>query len=146
MYFILFLLGMVVLCIGWEAAKRESRQRQERYRTLLNTQFVCLETRLAADLCGTYFVLGRRKRKCDLCLADLNDPTISRIHAVLWWDGTDFCIQPVYQFHFLKPSRYTRVIVNGQSVPPSGVKVKPGDEIILGRSHFTIRRKTEVLV
>jgi pSer/pThr/pTyr-binding forkhead associated (FHA) protein len=74
------------------------------------------------------FVIGRG-READLCLAE---PTISRLHAAIEWDGECHTLQD------LGSTNGTRV--NGR--PASRAELRDGDEIELGRLALRLRGPT----
>lgn len=138
MYYLMILCGILTLLVAIGILKQEMRQRQERYRELLHTNFLVCNSDLGMELSCAHYVIGRRERRCDICLKSLKDRAISRVHAVLWYDGHTYCIAPVYQRKLLGKSAYTTLSVNGSPVPPKGCVLRPGDVIRMGNHNFTL--------
>lgn len=138
-YVITALLGLLVMILAFWGVEEEMNRRQNRYKRLFHTKFVALDSGKSVELSCVHYVMGRRKRRCDLCLEHLNDPSISRVHAVMWHDGVHFCIAPAYNFRFFGGSKYPEVLVNGRQVPPVGIAIEYGDIIQMGHSQFTLR-------
>lgn len=85
-------------------------------------------TTVEHEIYRTHMVLGRRKRKCDICLDFYNDPEISREHCVLWYDGERFHLSPVYR---PGSGSYTSVVVRSRPIPPEGVELAFGQNFYI---------------
>ena len=143
LYTATILAGILMLILAFIAAESEMHYRQSYYTTLLHARFVSLDTHMGVDLSCIYYTVGRRKRRCDLSLDFLHDGTISRVHAILWHDGENFCIKPSYTFCLFGGSHYPQISVNGNLVPPSGRALHYGDVIQMGHSKFTLENTSK---
>lgn len=148
-YIITVMIGLLTLIAAVLGLSGELELRRKRNCAILHTAFTIYGRRDAngrevqANLYCTDNLIGRRKRKCNICLDRLKDPTISRIHARLWLHNGQFCIAPVPRG--LLPSRvtYPEIFVNGVSVPPQGMIVYTGDVIRMGNSEFYLKDTKE---
>jgi hypothetical protein len=133
-------MGMAaVLCAG-KLLGEEMKRRREAYRRQLHTRFLVLDSALSVDLSRTHYVIGRRKRRCDISLDALGDRTIGKVHGVLWHDGRAFCIAPHYgKTGREKKKEYSRILINGIPVPPKGSVIRCGDVIRMGRHRFMLQ-------
>lgn len=140
----LLTLGCAVLCLSVEMDLRRKRNRE-----ILHTAFTVYGRRdpngreVQADLYCTDNLIGRRKRKCNICLEKLNDPAISRIHARLWLEHGHFCIAPVPRGWFPGRITYPEIHINGTPVPSQGMIVYTGDVIRMGNSEFYLKDTKE---
>lgn len=149
LYSLSILAGLLALTAALAGLKDEMLLRRQRSRDMLHTAFVIYGRRTAdgrevqADLYCTDNLIGRRKRKCNICLENLEDPAISRIHARLWLEKGHFCIAPVPRG--LLPGRrtYPEIFVNGYAVPSEGMILLAGDLIRMGNSEFYIKDTKE---
>lgn len=143
------LIGLLALAAAVICLPEEMELRRKRNCEILHTAFTIYGRRDAngrevqANLYCTDNLIGRRKRKCNICLDKLRDPTISRIHARLWLEHGNFCIAPVPRG--LPPFRvtYPEILVNGALVPPQGMIVYTGDVIRMGNSEFYLKDTKE---
>lgn len=148
-YIFTVLIGLLSLTAAVIGLSEELELRRKRNCEILHTAFTIYGRRDAsgrevqASLYCTDNLIGRRKRKCNICLDRLKDPTISRIHARLWLDHGQFCIAPVPRG--LIPSRvtYPEIHVNGVLVPPQGMIIYTGDVIRMGNSEFYLKDTKE---
>lgn len=87
------------------------------------------------EIYRTHLVLGRRRRKCDICLDFYNDLAISREHGVLWYDGSRFHLKPVY-----RPGSggYTSIVVRNRLIPPEGVVLDFGQNFYINGHEFEL--------
>lgn len=138
MYYIMILCGVLALLIAARGLNREMVQRQKYYKELLHTKFCVCNSNEAMDLACTYYVVGRRKRRCDISLRELRDMSISKVHAILWYDGHSFCIKPVCVRKLFGKSKYSILHINGRSVPPGGSRLSYGDVIRMGNNYFVL--------
>lgn len=139
MYFLMISMGMLgVLCAG-KLLSHEMWNRRESYREQLHTRFAVYQGTMSLDLTRTHYVIGRRKRRCDINLEQLKDRSIAKVHAVLWYDGHSFCIAPIYRKTGKeKKKAYTSITINGVPVPPCGSVVRYGDMIRMGNHRFVL--------
>lgn len=144
LYFLMMVAGTAALLLMTSAADEEMQRRTDHYRSLLHTAFVHCESDMEAQLHRTYYVIGRRRRRADLALDFCNDPSIARVHAIMWYDGTQFCIAPAHSGYDNNTS-YPAVFVNGIQIPISGAIVAHGDVIQLGNSHFILKNTEKVV-
>lgn len=135
LYLFVIFSGILTTTLSLYLAGHEMEARRSRYCALFHTRLVCCRGGEEIDLYRTHYVVGRRKRRCDLELDFLQDKSISKVHATLWYDGSRFCIAPVKK----SPDEYTRVLVNGAPVPPCGVTLAWGDVIEMGSSQFILK-------
>lgn len=78
------------------------------------------------------FVLGKELHKVDYCLS--GNPTISRRHCALRWDGNDVCVEDLGSLN--------GTFVNDvKCVPSKFFKVKDGDTIRMSDEEFTYHQK-----
>ena len=139
LYLFMVCTGVLTVFSAWTILRSEMKQRNEGYRQLLHTRFVILENNKFLDLTRTHYVIGRRKRRCDISLEDLHDLSISKTHAVLWHDGHAFCIAPLCSKSGAKKTKkYSKILVNGIHVPPQGCSVQYGDLIQMGEHQFML--------
>lgn len=129
------MLAGVVLVLLWVALSAHERElRLSQYKEKMHAALLLHdvpgqagETKtLMCDLYRAHTILGRRKRKCDVCLDCYEDLGISREHAVLWYDGRNFHIAPVYSYGL---GNYTQIRVDGECVPPAGVVLHMGESV-----------------
>lgn len=128
-YVIMTAAGFLALLFAYLLAEEECTKRHKLYEQRLHTQLVLFDApdrNLACTLYRTNNVLGRRKRRSDICLACFKDGRISRNHAILSYDGENFHIKPVFR---LKSFRHTEIIVENELVPPQGRIIRYGDRI-----------------
>ena len=144
LYFLIIAAGIAALLLMVCIADEEMQRRTHHYRSQLHTAFVHCESDMEAQLHRTYYVIGRRRRRADLALDFCNDPSIARIHAIMWYDGTQFCIAPARNGYGSNNS-YPAVFVNGIQIPISGAVVAHGDVIQLGNSHFILKDTEKVV-
>jgi len=117
------------LLAGWNAQREMAARRQAAIRSL-HTRITVCGTRMHADLWSACYVIGRRRRRCDLDLSGADrGGTVSKVHAVLRRTSSGFRIFPVYD---RKKHRYTEVYVNAAAVSPKGCEVRYYDQIRLG--------------
>lgn len=148
-YTLTALIGLLALTAAFFGLPEEMEFRRKRNTQILHTAFTIYGRRDAnghevqANLYCTDNLIGRRKRKCNICLDKLNDPAISRIHARLWLEHGQFCIAPVPRG--LLPGRitYPEILVNSVPVPPQGMIVYIGDVIRMGNSEFYLKDTKE---
>lgn len=135
-YFIMATAGVFALLFALLLAEEECAKRHKHYEQCLHTQLVLFDAQdrnlgradLACTLYRTNNVLGRRKRRSDICLACFKDGCISRNHAILSYDGENFRIKPVFR---LNSFRHTEIIVENEVVPPKGRIIHYGDRIAI---------------
>lgn len=140
------LAGILTLLLSTYSSRSQMMHRREVCRQYFNIRFVNTRTGGFLDLTAGHYVIGRQRKKCDISLDDLDDPTISRVHAVLFWDGNSYCIAPVHpNSPFAHPS-YPNVYIHRcgcplqeAAVPMEGVKLRHGDVLRLGESEFTLK-------
>lgn len=147
-YVLSVLLGAASLIAALSCAEEDMFKRKRRCQNMLHTDFVLYdmkhpENAPASSLHRTYNVIGRRRRKCDLCLDFTGDQSISRIHAVLTYRKGVFYVAP-YQ-HNLPWSRkpLPEVYVDGALVPPEGVRVGYGMVVRIGNTEFYLKDTRE---
>lgn len=140
--FLTVMTGLMTLILAFWIATDEMDRRHRYYAAKLHTVFVSVETKMTHQLYRTYYTIGRQRRQADLAVDFCNDPSISRVHAILWYDlkGNQFCIKPApkHKTFFSKPT-YPTVYVNNKPIPNSGVPLRNGDMIRLGQSHFILQ-------
>ena len=140
-YYIPTILAGVVLVVmtGWLVTVEEKR-RHLHFKRRCHTSFVALDTNRARNLYRSHYIIGRRKRRCDI---QIKDQTVSRVHATLWHDGTSFCIAPCRDMELLELAKNRKelptVYVNGEKVPLEGVVLCWGDVIRMGNSRFMLK-------
>lgn len=140
------MLGLSAMLLALCCADQEMEKRQAHYRELLHTSFVLCGKDMEADLYCSYYVIGRRRRRSDLCLDILNDRSISKVHAILWYDNNSgrFFIAPAKNWKWRTGVYYPRVYVNGRLVPPEGTMLHYGDGIRMGNSEFMLVHREEM--
>lgn len=137
------MLLLIASCLGLCAAgymillqKKERAARRAFYarqcQAKLEVSMPKQETVTTELTCG-YYIIGRRRRRSDLCL---NDQTVSRQHAVLWYNGTQYCIRPIK-----KKDGISMVYVNHRQVSLEGQAVHDGDVIQVGDTRMKLYRK-----
>ena len=148
-YVLTVLSGLLALVSAAFCLSMERNLRRDRNRRIIHTAFTMYGRRnkdgqeVQADLYCTDNLIGRRKRKCNICLADLKDSSISRVHARLWIDNGTFCIAPVARYSFPAKVTYSEVYLNGTPVPREGMIVYIGDVIRMGNSEFYLKDTKE---
>lgn len=129
---------LLVALAGWLLTAEEQR-RKVHFQRCYHTSFLDLNTKKARKLYRSHYIIGRRKRRCDIYVKG----AISRVHAVLWHDGANFCIAPSRDLEILKlpadEKALPDVYVNGDKVPEEGVALCYGDVIRLGDGYFTLK-------
>ena len=138
LYILTVIFGLATMFLVAYTATEEMHRRTNYYRKQLHTSFVHCESGMEAQLHRTYYVVGRRRRRADLALDFCNDPSIARVHATLWYDGTQFCIAPA-QNGFGKKISYPAIFVNGIPIPNRGIPLVYGDTIRMGNHHFILK-------
>lgn len=130
MYFVVTIAGVLALLGAMLLADEECVKRRKAYEQLLHTRLVLFDADTNGDLSCTLYrtnnVLGRRKRRSDICLASYKDGRISRNHAILSYDGENIWIKPVFRFH---SCRHTEIVVENELLPPQGRIIRYGDRI-----------------
>ena len=148
-YTLTVLIGLLTLAIALVGLPVELELRRKRNCEILHTAFTIYDRRdslgreVQAELYCTDNLIGRRKRKCNICLDKLHDPSISRIHARLWLENGHFCIAPVPRGLLPNRLNYPQVFVRDVLVPPQGMVVYHGDIIQLGNSRFYLKDTKE---
>lgn len=149
MQFLVSLLGLMATTAMFLLSRQEMRLRQEEAIRRINTTLILKlprpmtlqgpgfipGTRLQEvpfPLWSCSYMLGRRRIRCDLNLSPF-DPlkTLSREHALLTFDGSNFRITPVLNH---KTGRYSVITVNGAPVGPDGQAIGYEDMVGLGSS------------
>lgn len=139
-YMFTILAGILLVGLtGWLMTVEEKR-RKRHYQRRYDTDFLDLDTEKARRLYRSHYIIGRRKRRCDI---RIKDSSISRVHAILWHDGSSFCIAPCRDMELLEKkedrSILPEVYVNGNIVPPEGIALDWDDVIRLGNRRFQIK-------
>ena len=135
------LTGVVTVALVFWLMKDECDRRHRYYVRAFHTRIVDLEGNRARELYRSSYVIGRRKRRCDICL---RDEAVAKVHAVLWHDGQDFRIAPCRDMELLEEAKQLpRVYVNGVEVPPQGVVLEMGDVIRMGSSRLMLEDTRE---
>ena len=149
LYHLIILIGLLALVPAFACLVAEQNQRKQRNKEMLHTAFTVYGRRTTdgreyeADLWCTDNLIGRRKRKCNLCVDFLNDNAIAKVHARLWLHGGYFCIAPVAKGWFPGRITYHNIFVNGYPVPKEGMVLYPGDLIRMGNSEFYLKNTKE---
>lgn len=147
-YYIIIAAGLLSLLIAMFLADEECAKRHKHYEQCLHTDLVLYNAgdrkeNLACTLYRTNTVLGRRKRRSDICLACYKDGRISRNHAILSYDGENFRIKPVFR---LNGFRHTEIVVENKIVPPQGQVIHYGDRIAIAGHLMQLRNTNELKV
>ena len=133
------LIGIVTVVMAFSLLGTEEKRRYSHFKEQYHTILIDLnEEDRVRDLFRSHYIIGRRKRRCDIYL---DDPSVSRVHAVLWHDGIHFCIAPVRDLEILnkhKRKKLPKVYVNNEEVSEDGVVLCRGDVIRLGNSRFML--------
>lgn len=133
---LLCILGGVAIVTGFQASVVEGRLRN-RYYTKQMGAFLEIhapgKTVEKIALASTSLILGRRPRKCQI---RLKDPSVSRIHALLFRQEGAFWIQPAYNED---DKCWGQVIVNGAELCNQPKKLRSGDRITLGQLQIYYR-------
>ena len=132
------LIGIVTVLMAFSLLGKEEKRRHEHFKEQYHTVLIDLDEDLVRDLFRSHYIIGRRKRRCDIYV---EDPSVSRVHAVLWHDGRHFCIAPVRDLEILnkhKRKKLPKVYVNNEEVSEDGVVLCRGDVIRLGNSRFML--------
>ena len=142
-YILTILTGFLTAAMIFWLMGKESDRRYVHYAQRFHTYFVSLDSNRAKRLYRTHYIIGRRKRRCDICLDMLGDMSIAKVHAVLWYDGVNFCIAPSRDLSALPDIGAAQkplpvIYVNGELVPEEGVVVRCGDRIRMGNSYFQL--------
>lgn len=139
-YLMMIATGLTAVWLLFSSSDREMEKRQAHYAKLLHSAFVICDTGQEADLYRSYYVIGRRRRRCDLSLDFLKDPAISKVHGILWYDNAlgQFSIAPARNWTPARGVYYPEITVNAEKVPPTGVLLNYGDDIRMGSSQFTL--------
>lgn len=136
-YSVMAIAGIFALLGITFLAGEECRSRQKAYAQKLHTELVLHDVpgeggspscSLACTLYRTHNVIGRRKRRSDICLACYRDGCISRNHAVLLYDGEHYRIKPAFRFNGF---RHAQILVENEVVPPQGMIIRYGDRIAI---------------
>lgn len=149
LYLFSILAGLLALFPAFMSLIESMHRRKEQNKALLHTAFTVYGRRTTdggeyqADLWCTDNLIGRRKRKCNLCLEDLKDKNISKLHARLWLQDGYFCIAPAPNGWIPGRITYPDVYVNSYLVPKEGMILYPGDLIRLGNSEFYLKDTKE---
>lgn len=143
-YYIQTLLtGFLTAALIFWMMEKESDRRYYHYVQRFHTYFVVLDADYRKSLHRTHYIIGRRKRRCDICLDMLKDDSIGKVHAILWYDGRNFCIAPGRDLSFFLSRKEAgkplpAIYVNGELVPETGAVVGYGDRIRMGNSYFQL--------
>ena len=131
--------GILTVVLAFGLLVQEEKRRKRYYQEIYHTSFVDLDANQARALYRSNYIIGSRKRRCDIYL---DDKSISRVHAVLWHDGQYFCIAPTRDMELSRKDRkksLPKVYVNGEEIPESGAVLYYGDIIRMGSSRFTLK-------
>lgn len=130
---------LLVGLIGWLMTVEEGR-RKCHFQNIYDTVFVDLDHEKARKLYRSHYIIGRRKRRCDI---RITGEGVSRVHAILWHDGISYCIAPCRDMKLLETEEDRKylpeVYVNGEVVPEEGVVLCWDDVIRLGSRRFQIK-------
>ena len=141
-YYIFTILAGILLVglTGWLMAAEEER-RKRHFQRRYDTDFLDLDTEKARKLYRSHYIIGRRKRRCDI---RIKGEGVSRVHATLWHDGTSFCIAPCRDMELLEKKEDRNILpevyVNGELVPAQGVALCWDDVIRMGSRRFQIKK------
>ena len=86
MYTAAILMAAAAILLALTTLHSEDRQRRRYYRKKFCTDLILQSEKY--HLTSSHYIIGRRKRKCDFYLGD-RDLSVSRIHAILWYDDAD---------------------------------------------------------
>ena len=154
MYWVLCIAVVILVLLLPTLALEEKSLRREHYQKVFHAMLRAYDVpdpvtgkpgTVEHEIYRTHMVLGRRKRKCDICLDFYHDPEISREHCVLWYDGERFHLSPIY-----RPGTggYTNLVVHNRLVPPEGVVLAFGQNFYINGHEFELvdtRTTREVL-
>lgn len=165
MYAITIIVGFLTLAFGFGILKFERDIRHGLYANLFNAS-ITIEAgnrnvpNKYINLSSSHYTIGRNKPRCDIYLGN-EDPTISREHAELTYDGTDFVITPaksifknkhkgevfVARYTTTNPDDPCKVDTNYNKfkVGPEGHKLVNGDYIYIGNTtmRFDVKYNSE---
>ena len=170
-YPLVVLTGCLLGLLVWRTQPQEAEERRRWYQRRLCARLQILTTKQHIPLSGLSYLIGRRRRKCDIPIgggeenAPGYDPFISREHATLSFDGTNWILRPVLKrgetFRLLRsgfrPSpglQYTKVLLGGaydgqgagalsfREVPPEGAVLHWGDVFQIGNTRLCLQEAT----
>lgn len=141
-YLTVILMGVIMVALSVWLLPNEEQRRKEHYRRCFNTVLKIQGTKIARKLRCSYYIIGRRERRCDL---RLKDASVSKVHAVLRYTDSGFHIAPCRDTEFLMfgidTEELPKVYVNGEEIPETGVVLEMGDVVRLGNTRFTLENR-----
>lgn len=148
LYLFTILCGLFAVGVFLPQMFQESHLRRLDAIRTIHTSFVGHNCSMPAyPISSNDVIIGRLKRRCDICLLDVlrerldrEDPPISQAHAKLWWDGSSFRIAPIFTTHPDGSRSEPKVWVNMIPVEKeSGAIVGYEDIITLGDDRFKFK-------
>lgn len=140
-YLFTVICGLCSVMVFLPLMLRESRKRRLDAIRMIHTDFVGINCDLREHISATELTIGRRKKRCDICLIDVikqkadgavHESAVSQVHARLRWDGSSFRIAPVWTYHIDRTCSRPKVWVNMIPVDKEkGVRVDYGDVITI---------------
>ena len=163
MYFLTLFLGICCIVLLWLCQSRERDERYRKYRRLFHAALENLNavSRSTAPLTYISATLGRESRKCDIPVGngENGDPTVSRVHALLEYEGGQWNIRPQrrrypkklteclrYLLRYIRNAQgYTQVFINRSDTPigPQGAPLRYGDVIQIGGQRLRLIESPE---
>lgn len=126
----------VLLCLT--LVFQEAQLRKKAAISRMHTTFKAINCDLPdVELYATQMIIGRRRRRCDISLSSLKDKRISKVHAVLWWDGSGYRIAPLGVLHPDMTTSKPKVWVDMEPVTdPGGAEVNYGSIIKISDGEY----------
>lgn len=164
-YLLVALTGCLLGLLTWRIQPQEAEKRKHWYQRRLRARLQILTTQQHILLGGTSYLIGRRRRKCDIPVGNGKKGTpgydgyISREHAILSFDGTNWILRPVLRkgerlrlllsgFNPSPELQYTDirlghdegngVLTFGQKIGPEGAVLRYGDVFEIGGAKLSL--------
>ncbi len=152
-YFLTMICGLWAVAVFLPLMLWESKQRRQDAIRGIHTEFVGTNCDFVLPISATELTIGRRKRRCDICLIDLikqkaancggSEPfksKVAQVHARLWWDGMSFRIAPIYRRHLDGTCSKPAVWVNMIPVEKeTGMSVDFNDIITISKDMYKFK-------
>lgn len=145
-YIITIICALAVFLLIIPLMQAESRQRRNEAIRRIHTALVPLNCNMEpVDICSLSMTIGRRRRRCDICLIDAvrermtydangkpRKSPVSRVHAHLCWDRHDHCFWIRGDDIWHSPKERPKVLVNGCLADgKKGLPVRCDEDVII---------------
>lgn len=123
----LYAIGILAVLLALRGVRPEAQRTRSAFENAFHAKIVVEDEHgqlMACRLASTRYLLGRQRQKCDLIFSH---GTVSRLHGVLWYDGTAFCIRPYHSlWKTIRNKRHPEIWVNQEPVGAKGMVLRDG--------------------